>query len=110
MSSHSQRKYVRENPECTATKNFHGQFKSWLNTAFPNGVDEETWEALIEEDKNHPYGDYPINYPPQQPGFTENEETLMPQYDGELQDHVNPQTYEFSHDNSPENSDSLLGD
>ena len=60
---HLQRKFIRGVPGCRTEKNFHQNYKRWLQSTFPFGIDNSTWEELMEEGSNHSYEQNPLLYP-----------------------------------------------
>ena len=55
-----QRKFVRQLPNPAEKKNFHQQFTKWLNATFPFGIDEQSWQNILEQDSAHPYCTHPL--------------------------------------------------
>ena len=62
-----QRKYVREAPGCKAKiHGFHDKARKWTIEEFgpePVSISEEEWVTILEEDKQHPYAQFPTSFP-----------------------------------------------
>lgn len=50
------------NQDCIHRKDFHGHFKTVMDDAFPDGLTEEKWEKLLDEDEQHHFHSYPTSF------------------------------------------------
>lgn len=62
-----QRLFIRNVPEARAKKNFHAEFKTWVDKTYSGSLDEAQWDVIIADDRLHDYGSYPFEAAPQLP-------------------------------------------
>ena len=60
---HVQRLFIREVPAAREKKNFHNEFKTWIQHSYPT-MDEQQWEQVMSADEAHDYQTHPTEKAP----------------------------------------------
>ena len=81
-------------------KNFHAGYKTWVLASYPQGIEEDDWAVITEEDGTHPFNTHPLSYPLQTEITEDNPTYSDPEYGSPNSefvplDSVNPEHYHF---------------